>query len=162
MSASETPNPNPESSPPGVEIAPSVRAPDSALRFSFTRSSGPGGQNVNKVNTQAELRIAVEDLTPPTGTLPKYAAARLRKIAGKRLTKEDEILITSGEHRTQRRNRQECLDRLRQLLVEALHRSKKRTSTKPTKASKRRRIKEKKQRGETKRLRKPPKGDESR
>ncbi len=137
----------------GVEIAPGLRVVESVLRFSFSRSSGPGGQNVNKVNTRAELRLCVEDLLPPSGNLQKFAAVRLRKLAGRRLTQNDEIIIVCDEHRTQRRNRQECLVRLREILVEAQHRPRKRKKTKPSRGAVQRRLNEKKKRGEIKRKR---------
>jgi len=80
----------------GVELAPGVYAPPDAVRFSFSRSGGPGGQNVNKLNTKAELWIAVSALR---GLHPD-ARNRLRAVAGSRLTQQDEVHIVSEEHRT--------------------------------------------------------------
>ncbi len=152
--------------PGGVAIAPGVRIPDSALRFSFSRASGPGGQNVNKVSTRAELRIHLDAIP-----LPPRAKARLRSLAGSRIvgtqtvteeledgrTREvlrgGEISLASGEHRSQSQNKSECLDRLRELLVAAMHEPKHRRATRPTRGSVERRITEKKSRGETKKRR---------
>ena len=118
------------------------------LRFSFSRSGGPGGQNVNKVATRAELRIAVRDLP-----ISPRAAERLRALAGRRVTAEDELILVAESERSQIRNRQECLDRLREMLIQAIPEPKVRRKTKPTRGSKERRLAEKKGRGEVKRLR---------
>ena len=85
------------------------------LRYTFSRSSGPGGQNVNKVNTKAELRVAVADIEG----LTEPALVRLRRLAGQRLTKDDEIIIVSESHRSQIDNRRASLDRLIGLVTEA-------------------------------------------
>jgi ribosome-associated protein len=130
----------------GIELAPGVWATAPAMRLQYSRSSGPGGQNVNKVNTKAELWIAVSDLR---GLAPD-ALARLRELAGSRLTTSDEIHIASDTHRTQEANRQAALDRLRELLVRAKHRPKSRRRTKPSAASRRRRLEAKKHRGTVK------------
>jgi len=150
----------------GVEIAPGLRVPDGVLRFSFARASGPGGQNVNKVSTKAELRVAVESL-PLSGR----ARSRLRRLAGSRIvgaatitevtpeghtrevTRGGEIFIASGEHRSQSQNKSECMDRLRELLIEALAEPKRRRATRPTRGSVERRITEKKSRAQTKKRR---------
>ena len=120
-------------------LAPGVRAAPGALRFSFARGSGPGGQNVNKVSTRAELRIAVTDLLG----LDQAAANRLRQFAGKRLTRDDEIVLHAGEHRSQRDNREACLQRLRELIAKALIVPRTRRRTKPSRASKERRLQSK-------------------
>src|SRR5438067_11987990 len=85
----------------GVELAPGVRVPASALRFQFARSSGPGGQNVNKVNTKAELWVPLASLS----TFGERALGRLRTLAGKRLTSAGEIHIASDTERSQEANR---------------------------------------------------------
>jgi ribosome-associated protein len=133
-----------ESSPD--EILPGVRIPDSAMRFQFARSGGPGGQNVNKLNTKAELWVP---LTAIVG-LSERAAERLRAMAGKRLTGAGEIHITSETERTQEGNRAAVLDRLRALLAAAVHEPKRRRKTKPSRASKRRRLESKKHKSEIK------------
>ncbi len=139
--------PSPEASA-GVRLAPGVHVPESSLRFSFASSAGPGGQNVNKKATKAHLRIAVADLP-----LRPEALDRLRGLAGAALIDADELLIASDEHRSQGRNKDECLDRLRALIARALVRPKVRRPTKPSKGSKLRRLSEKKSRGAIKRSR---------
>ena len=128
------------------EILPGVRIPESAMRFQFARSGGPGGQNVNKLNTKAELWVplaAIEGLS-------EAAAGRLRAMAGKRLTIAGEIHITSETERTQEGNRTAVIDRLKQLIQQAAHEPKRRRKTKPSRGAKERRIKSKKVRGEIK------------
>ncbi|HTL30645.1 MAG TPA: alternative ribosome rescue aminoacyl-tRNA hydrolase ArfB [Tepidisphaeraceae bacterium] len=129
-----------------VELAPGVRVPASALRFRFARSGGPGGQNVNKLNTKAELWIALSDLPALSST----AMDRLRTLAGRRITLSEELHISSESERTQERNREEALQRLRELLVRAMTIPKKRKPTKPSKAAKQRRLQGKKRRSEIK------------
>jgi ribosome-associated protein len=132
--------------PAGIELAPNVYAPESAVRFQYARSSGPGGQNVNKVNTKAEVWVIASSITG----LTDRARARLPFVAGRRLTAAGEIHITADTERTQESNREAVLARLRQLLLEAIHEPKPRRKTKPSKASKRRRIEGKRHRGEIK------------
>lgn len=141
----------------GVEIAPGVLVREDALRFTFARSSGPGGQNVNKRSTKAELRVAIADLP-----IPRDAASRLVRLAGPawgRVTDAGELLLVADDERSQRQNREECLDRLRRLVVASMVRPKPRRPTKPTKGSQRRRIEAKKQRGQTKQARRRPADD---
>ena len=113
-----------------------VRVPESALRFQYARSGGPGGQNVNKVNTKAELWVPVAALL--AGGLIRCATGRLRAMAGRRLTEAGEIHIASDTHRTQQANRQAVVDRLRELLVSAMHEPKVRRKTKPSRRQRRR------------------------
>jgi len=143
-----------------VRLAPDVVVPRRALTFSAVRSAGPGGQNVNRRATKVEMRIALEDLP-----LAEPALKRLRRLAGRRLVggvrgepTSGEIVIVSDEHRTQKRNREECVERLGDLVRRARVPPKPRKKTKPSKASQRRRVEEKRKRAETKRLRKPPEG----
>jgi ribosome-associated protein len=112
--------------------------PDADLSFSFVRGTGPGGQNVNKVSTTAQLRFNLAGTT----LLDEPARARLRALAGHRLVGEGEgeILIVARNHRTQEGNRREALERLQELLARALHPPKTRRPTRPTRASKERRI----------------------
>jgi ribosome-associated protein len=140
------PDVSPTPPPAGIELAPGIRAPEAAMRFQYARSSGPGGQNVNKVNTKAELWVPLDAITG----LSERARRRLVAIAGRRLTAAGELHIAADTERTQESNREAVLDRLRQLLLEALHEPKPRRKTKPSKASKRRRVEAKRRRGETK------------
>jgi ribosome-associated protein len=138
----------------GVELAPGVVAPAKALRFTFTRSSGPGGQNVNKLNTRAQLRIAPDDLAP---LLTAAARQRLVALAGPaRLTSDGELMIAADVSRSQHANRQTCLDRLRELLVQAMRPRRVRRATKPSAGAKQRRLEGKKRRSDVKRTRRPP------
>ncbi len=130
----------------GVDVAPS------ALRFSFVASSGPGGQNVNKRRTRAELRVWVKDLR-----LDPAAAERLRAMSGPMgaglVTEEGELIIECDEHRSQGRNKDEAVERLERLIRAAVARPKVRKPTKPSKGAKRRRLEDKKQRGAIKKRR---------
>src|SRR5947209_6964613 len=130
----------------GFELAAGVFAPESAIRLQYARSSGPGGQNVNKVNTKAEIWVAADAIAGLTDA----ARARLIQFAGKRLTSAGEIHIASDTQRTQEANRQQVFERIRELLLQAAHEPKKRRKTKPSKAAKRRRIEGKRHRGEIK------------
>ena len=130
----------------GVELAPGIFAPESAVRFQYARSSGPGGQNVNKVNTKAELWVNVAAI----GGLTEVARLRLQQMAGHRWTIAGEIHIASDTERRQEANREEVLSRLRELLLQAIHEPKKRRKTKPSRASKRRRVEGKRIRGKIK------------
>jgi len=132
-----------------IDIAPGVSLPGSAVNFRFARSGGPGGQNVNKLNTKAVLSVELDDLAE---ALPPAAIERLRRMAGHWLVNEA-IVIASDEHRSQIANRNACLERLRELIVKARARPRKRKPTRPTKGSVERRIEAKKQRGQTKRER---------
>ncbi|WP_404404298.1 alternative ribosome rescue aminoacyl-tRNA hydrolase ArfB [Pelagibacterium halotolerans] len=126
----------------------------SELSFTFVRASGPGGQNVNKVATAAQLRF---DLSG-SPALPQAVKARAAKIAGARLTTQGEIVITASTHRTQERNREDAVDRLITLLRRAATPPKKRVPTRPSLSAKRKRTDAKTRRGVIKKLRgtKPP------
>lgn len=134
-----------------VELAPRVRVRREDLRISAVRSSGPGGQNVNKVSTKVELRVWLSAL----GLEPE-ALGRLRQMAGRRVTDVGELILTESASRSQSANREEVVERLRAMVRGALIRPRKRVATKPTKGSQRRRIEGKKKKGETKRMRGRP------
>ena len=201
-----------DENPNKIRLAPGVEVHNDKLRFATSRSSGPGGQNVNKLETRVELRIHLKDLP-----IPKDAKQRLATLAGKRLIglpptppppppsppsspppphalptpashspttnppsqggadaktttpsqghfqrsplqveDEREILIASDEHRSQRRNKEATIERLAELVREAMVRPKVRKKTKPSRAAQQRRIDDKKARGQTKRRRQDP------
>lgn len=125
---------------------------ESDLRFKFVRSGGPGGQNVNKVSTAAELRVAMADLEG----LDEAAMARLRAAAGRRLNAAGELVLRAETSRSQHENREICLAKLRQMVSSAARRPKIRRPTKPTRGSKERRLEQKAQRGEIKKRRSRP------
>jgi len=135
-----------------IEVGPGVFLPSWAMRFQFARSGGPGGQNVNKLNTKAELWVRPENLR---GMHPE-AVGRLRSLAGKRLTREGEIHIVAETARTQERNRAAVVEKLRELIVAAVHRPKARRKTKPSRAARERRFTDKKKRSEVKARRRGP------
>ena len=130
----------------GVELAPAVRAPQSALRFQFARSGGPGGQNVNKLNTKAELWLALDAITG----LSHRALARLRAMAGRRITAAGELHLVSETERGQEGNRAAVMQRLREMIVAARVEPKVRKKSKPSRAAKARRLDQKRRRGEVK------------
>jgi ribosome-associated protein len=131
-----------------IEITPSFSIDESELQFTFVRSSGPGGQNVNKVATAAQLRY---DLN--RSNLPPDVKERLRHIAANKITTEGELVIEAKRFRTQEQNREDSMNRLVELLRRAFEKPKPRRKTKPTAASKEKRLAEKKQRGEIKKFR---------
>jgi ribosome-associated protein len=115
------------------------------IEISFVRASGPGGQNVNKLSTAAQLRFDTRGIA-----VPDDARARLNRLAGQRMTKDGVIVIQAQRFRTQERNRADAIDRLLELLREAMTRPTPRRPTRPTKASKQRRLDSKKRRGDVK------------
>jgi ribosome-associated protein len=123
--------------------------PDNELAFEFSRSSGPGGQNVNKVSTAVRLRFDVGC----SRSLPEDVKARLVKIAGKRITRDGVLIIEARRFRTQDSNRQDAIERLRDLLARARRKPKRRKRTRPTAVSKERRLEGKRRRAALKRAR---------
>ncbi len=135
----------PEGGSSRVDLAPGMSVPGGVLRFAFSRSSGPGGQNVNKRSTKAELRVMPGDLPLSPGVQHRF----LEQARGY-LTSEGEVLIVSDEHRTQLRNREACVDRLRSLIVAAMVVPKVRKKTKPSRGARERRLTAKRVRSQTK------------
>ena len=135
-----------------LEIAGGIFLAPGGMRIQFARSGGPGGQNVNKLNTKAELWIRLDSII---GLNPR-AKARLRVLAGSRLTLDDQIHLRAETERSQQANRQEVLDRLRQLLIAARIEPKVRRKTKPSRAANRRPREGKPHRGRTKSQRQTP------
>ncbi len=122
-----------------VQVTRNWVVPASAIAIHFARSGGPGGQNVNKLNTKAEVRVRVADLGFPADDVRERFLAR----EGSRVTAGGELLITSQVHRSQAQNLEECLQRLVSMLRAALIRPRVRRATRPTAASRERRIAEK-------------------
>jgi ribosome-associated protein len=132
-----------------LQVTPQIAIDESELDERFVRSSGPGGQNVNKVATAVELRFDVDRST----ALPVDVAERLRKLAGNRMTADGVLVIDARRYRTQARNRDDARARLAALIRQATVRPKPRRRTRPTSASVEHRVRSKKQRAETKQRR---------
>ncbi|HEY4981135.1 MAG TPA: alternative ribosome rescue aminoacyl-tRNA hydrolase ArfB [Pseudolabrys sp.] len=132
-----------------LRVTDTISIDESELSESFVRSSGPGGQNVNKVSSAVQLRFDVRR----SPSLSNDVALRLMRLAGKRLTKDGVIVIIAQRHRTQERNRADARERLFDLIREAAVKPVPRRATKPTKAAKRRRLESKKHRSGIKSLR---------
>ena len=128
-----------------IRITDHIAIDESELDESFIRSSGPGGQNVNKLATAAQLRFDSNK-----AALPDDARARLIRLAGQRMTRDGVIVIRGDRYRTQERNRADVIDRLIDLLQESMVRPTPRRATKPTFGSKQRRLEGKKRRSDLK------------
>jgi ribosome-associated protein len=140
-----------------IYITPSLSLDEKELTYEFIRASGPGGQNVNKVATAVQLRFDVAS----SSALPLAAKARLKTLAGARMTGEGVLVIEAKRYRSQEQNRLDAQRRLVNLIHKSLVPPKKRTATRPSVASRARRLEAKKQRGEVKRMRQsiPPEGE---
>ncbi|MEA3265591.1 MAG: alternative ribosome rescue aminoacyl-tRNA hydrolase ArfB [Candidatus Fermentibacteria bacterium] len=125
--------------------------PDAALSWTYLRAGGPGGQHQNKTESAVQLRYNIA-----LGELPDDAAGRLKKLAGRRLTDSGDIIIESRDHRSRLMNTNSALRKLKDLIAEAMVEPKKRKPTRPTRASRERRLVSKKQQSEKKTLRKKP------
>ena len=132
-----------------MRITPAIAIDELELEERFVRSSGPGGQNVNKVSTAVELRFNLAANT----SIPDYARAKLKRLAGRRLTLDGVIIIQADRFRSQEQNRSDARERLKDLIAEALNVPKKRIRTKPSRAAKERRVDAKTTRRHVKKLR---------
>ena len=129
-----------------------IQIPESELEEQFVRSSGPGGQNVNKVATAVQLRFDVEN----SRHLDEEVKSRLKRAAASYMMDDGVILIKAKRYRTQERNREDARARLAALIRKALHKPKRRKKTKPSRAARQRRLDEKKQQSDKKKHRRKP------
>jgi len=132
-----------------IIVTPAIQIDENELHFQFKLASGPGGQNINKVATAAELRFDAAH----SPALPDEVKARLLTLAGRRVSKDGELLITARRFRSQERNRQDAIDRLVTLIQKAAEIPKPRLKRKPSRAAKQRRVAEKRRVGEKKQAR---------
>jgi ribosome-associated protein len=135
-----------------IQVTPSIAIDESEIEESFVRASGPGGQHVNKVSSAVQLKFDARH----SKSLPDDVAVRLMKLAGSRLTQDGVIVIVAQAQRSQKRNREEALERLLEMIRAAAIRPEKRRPTKPTKASKERRLEAKVRRSSIKSARSKP------
>jgi ribosome-associated protein len=135
-----------------IRITETIAIDESEIHEQFIRSSGPGGQHVNRAATAVQLRFDAAH----SQSLPVAVRKRLIRLAGGRVTKDGVLIIQVGRFRSQDRNRQEAMERLVELIQEAAKKPKVRRKTKPTRASRERRLKTKRHRSEVKRLRRAP------
>ena len=140
-----------------IRVTTSISIDEKDIQEEFIRASGPGGQNVNKVSTAVQLRFDAAG----SAALPEEVRRRLLVLAGKRATVDGRIVIQARRYRTQERNRVDALERLVALILRAAQPPKPRRKTRPTLASKRRRLDSKRRRAETKRLRGAPRNEDA-
>ena len=138
-----------------IDVGPGVSLDEGELEESFVRSSGPGGQNVNKVATAVQLRFDLRH----SPSLPEDVRRRAETLAGRRLTADGVLVIEARRYRTRERNRQDARRRLVELLQKALRPPSPRRPTRPTAASRRRRLEGKRRRSSLKEKRQPPRRD---
>ena len=129
-----------------IRVHENLVIPATELEVSYARSSGPGGQNVNKVNSKVTMKWALHE----TQLLPESVADRLRVLAKSRLIEDGSLQVTSQVHRDQMQNLRECMTKIQQLVLQALNPPKARKATRPSAGSNRRRLEEKSKRSQTK------------
>lgn len=137
-----------------VRLTENIVLPDEELEMSAVRAAGAGGQAVNKQSTAIHLRLDI-----PASSLPAHVKERLLALEDQRISNEGVLVIKAREHRSQRQNRREAVERLRQLVRSASASRKPRIATRPGRAAKRRRVDDKKRRGTVKALRRTPPRD---
>lgn len=137
-----------------IEVTPQISLDEGELEIAFIRASGPGGQNVNKVSTAVQMRFDARR----SPSLSNDVSIRLQKLAGSKLTTDGVIVITANSYRTQEANRRDAIDRLVEMIAKAAVAPIKRKATKPTKASKERRLEGKARRSGVKTMRSKPIG----
>lgn len=142
--------------PEMLQATPTISIPDSEFTWTYARSGGPGGQNVNKVASKAVLRWSLED----SPSLPAAVKVRLREAYPSYTTTEGDLLISSERYRDQTRNREDCLTKLAAMIRRAATPPKPRRPTRPTRGSKTRRLADKRQHSERKAGRRPPSGQD--
>jgi ribosome-associated protein len=134
-----------------ISVTPLIAINEDEITLDFIRASGPGGQNVNKVATAVQLRFDVKH----SPSLPNDVRARLVSLGGRKITDDGILIIEAKRFRTQDRNRQDALDRLMALVRKAAERPKPRIKTKPSSASKKRKLEAKRHRSRIKQMRRP-------
>ena len=139
-----------------IEISSAVSINEDEIQIDFVRASGPGGQNVNKVSTAAQLRFDIRG----TASLAPDVKERLMRMAGSRVTEDGILIIEAKRYRTQEQNRADAIQRLVTLVQKALEKPKTRHKTRPTLASRQKRLQAKRQHGQKKHLRSRPSLDE--
>ncbi|MCP3950692.1 MAG: aminoacyl-tRNA hydrolase [Desulfobacterales bacterium] len=129
-----------------LRVTPDIAIGEHEIRYDFVRSSGPGGQNVNKVSSAVQLRFNVND----SASLPLEVKTRLRKLAGKKISTDGILIIQASRFKSQEKNRQDAIERLIHLIRQATVKPKKRVKTNPSRRAKLRRLESKRHRSRLK------------
>ncbi len=139
-----------------IGVTPDIAIGEHEIKYDFVRSSGPGGQNVNKVSSAVQLRFDVNG----SASLPPEVKTRLRKLAGKKLSTDGILIIQASRFKSQEKNRQDAIERLVCLIQQATVKPKKRVKTRPSRKAKQRRLETKRHRSRLKRTRRAVGGEE--